>query len=185
MAKPPSGWHLTGPLGWAPTSLWRLAVRRPSIEWSWGTEEDPTGSFWDRNVFSSLRLPFLLHRGTRDFRVQISKDMYQWENLFDGTLPPQTPCSRPLSITYKFKPQPMKYIRLYARSYYGDGAGLEFFNVYSPEDCGKCWEENIDIKLVCVLFWLFIGGRRNTFMQFGHVSPKPHLEASFSFFHFS
>ncbi len=97
---------------------------------------------WQVHLFDIKNLTFFtciqINRGTRDFRVEISKDMYQWEILFDGTLPPQTPCSHPLSVTYKFKAQPMKYIRFVARSYYGDGAGLEHFNVYSPEDCGDC-----------------------------------------------
>ncbi len=55
-----------------------------------------------------------------------------------GTVPRSTTCANSLTATFNFKPQPTKYVRFVATSYYGtSGAALEYFNIGGPPMCCK------------------------------------------------
>ncbi len=76
-------------------------------------------------------------RGTKDFAISLSTDRTYWNEVVRGVLPDYTalPCEEQKNLNFEFEPQAARYVRFVAESYYGTGAGLQFFNVSSATPC--------------------------------------------------
>ncbi len=68
--------------------------------------------------------------------MSLSTTGSNWERVIESTLDDVrgVSCEDRVNVIYTFRPRPVKYAKFVAHSYYGNGAGLQYFELVGPDD---------------------------------------------------